>query len=411
MVSALRILVVDDRLETISALVDQLQALRHVVDTTDSSMEALSLVARKTSAGHPYHLMISDLNMPLLDGVGLAKELRRRGEHLAIALISGYGSSPAKIRTEASDLRLAGILGKPHNPQEVLQLLSRIQPPPGERLGSTEQTDPNAFFGTGRITRTLDPNARPEEGALARARLDQRDQTAPVDMDALLNKATPPPAKTSRAEVEPVAPEFAENTTESPVVTRRARTPDPTSDSQPNGNLGTTSSFYKRPKTDPFVTAHGVVDPKAATPPPGTSRDPVTGHYKRQPSGLYQPEPNPIPGTTSRFRRDTNTPTNLPGETSSFTPPGQPSLPPAGGITSGFRRSLTGRKGAAPAPVPPSTSPGTRVTPTPPVTTQTCTVSCAHCNGLFQVLVKPAAYTVLCVHCGQLNRIDPLPNR
>ena len=35
-------------------------------------------------------------------------------------------------------------------------------------------------------------------------------------------------------------------------------------------------------------------------------------------------------------------------------------------------------------------------------------VSCAHCRKIFLVLVKQEVYNAVCVHCGGLNRIDPL---
>jgi hypothetical protein len=34
-------------------------------------------------------------------------------------------------------------------------------------------------------------------------------------------------------------------------------------------------------------------------------------------------------------------------------------------------------------------------------------VACAYCKGSFRAVVKPQPYNLVCVHCGQLNRIDP----
>ena len=404
MQSALRILVVDDRLDTVADLVEYLQGQRHVVDTSDNSMEALSLIGRKSSSGHAYHLMITDMTMPLLDGVGLARELRRRNERVQVAFVTSYASSGSKIRQEAIELGIIGIITKPLQAQEIEALLSRVQPVPSDRLPTAKAADngTNTFFGTARITRPVDQNAKPQEGALARARLDERDQAAPVDLDALVSQPSAP--RPTAPAPETIAPEFLPEIPES--SPKRVRTPDPGAFYQPNGALGTTSSFYKRPKSDPFTPSKGAVDPRVAPPPPGTARDPVTGNYRRTPSGLHQGEPNPVNGTTTpRFRRTTASPppvTPPQGNGLSLTPLGQQTLPPTNSITSGFRRSLTGKTGQ------PSTASTQRGNPTPaPV--QTCTVSCAHCSGIFQVIIKPVAYTVLCVHCGQLNRIDPLP--
>ena len=134
-------------------------------------------------------------------------------------------------------------------------------------------------------------------------------------------------------------------------------------------------------------------------------RDPVTGEIKRRagaatPPHLPAPDPylpstqrstiEPLrPATTSRFRRSVG---------ADPAPSQQPHLNPTvrnsstNPATSRVRRGLTSAAPVAPA------------TPELP----TCAVACAHCQGQFTVVIKAEAYTVLCVHCGQLNRIDPL---
>ena len=74
--------------------------------------------------------------------------------------------------------------------------------------------------------------------------------------------------------------------------------------------------------------------------------------------------------------------------------------------TTRTRRGLTGTQ-APPAPLLPSTHPS-ELPELPSADPSSRAVACAYCQKTFMVAVKPAVYTVLCVHCGQMNRIEPL---
>jgi two-component system CheB/CheR fusion protein len=84
-----RILLVEDSVETLEALSDLLRAEGAEVTAALNAIQALEIAERATES---YHLVISDLGMPGMDGYQLLKELRKR-EHLrstpAIAL-SGF---------------------------------------------------------------------------------------------------------------------------------------------------------------------------------------------------------------------------------------------------------------------------------------------------------------------------------
>jgi DNA-binding response OmpR family regulator len=65
-----------------------------------------------------YDLLISDLNMPGIDGLMLIREARRINPNLRAIVITGYSSESSAI--EALNLGVAGYLTKPFGTSQVL---------------------------------------------------------------------------------------------------------------------------------------------------------------------------------------------------------------------------------------------------------------------------------------------------
>jgi DNA-binding NtrC family response regulator len=82
-----------------------------------SALEAL----RKAGAIHD--LMISDLNMPGMDGLALIREVKRLRPELPIIIITGYSTEKSAI--DAVNLRVAGYLTKPLRDSQVLEAAAR----------------------------------------------------------------------------------------------------------------------------------------------------------------------------------------------------------------------------------------------------------------------------------------------
>jgi two-component system cell cycle sensor histidine kinase/response regulator CckA len=87
------ILVVDDDQEVLSLAVDVLQMARYVVLSTDDPRHAIRLA--KT---HPetIHVLLSDVVMPIMNGVQLAAEITAIRPDIRVLLMSAY-------RTQAID--------------------------------------------------------------------------------------------------------------------------------------------------------------------------------------------------------------------------------------------------------------------------------------------------------------------
>ncbi|HSM04386.1 MAG TPA: sigma-54 dependent transcriptional regulator [Longimicrobiales bacterium] len=108
-----RILVVDDdrvfRLSTAALL----EGEGHRVTGAADASEATACLARDR-----FDLVILDLRMPGLDGIGLAEVLRTRGEGVPILMISGFGTVDAAVR--ALHGGVDDFLTKPVEPEVLL---------------------------------------------------------------------------------------------------------------------------------------------------------------------------------------------------------------------------------------------------------------------------------------------------
>jgi CheY-like chemotaxis protein len=96
MSQVLHILIVDDQPETLMGLAGQLSDRGHRVEVLADSLEALARIQQ--SARDPFHLALLDVNLPGLDGPGLVREIRRRGERMPVAFVTGYQSVAGRLR-------------------------------------------------------------------------------------------------------------------------------------------------------------------------------------------------------------------------------------------------------------------------------------------------------------------------
>ena len=112
-----QILVVDDEPIIAQLIADVLSAEGYDVDTAPNGRTALEHIGRRT-----YHLILSDLRMPELDGLGLLREVERHHPELARRFVFITGTSE---HTDYHDL-IAGVaapvLTKPFNMEELQQV-------------------------------------------------------------------------------------------------------------------------------------------------------------------------------------------------------------------------------------------------------------------------------------------------
>jgi len=126
-----RILVVDDDPKVLSLMQRGLAFEGYAVDLAPDGDEALAI-----SRERPPHLVVLDVMMPGLDGIEVCRRLRATNRELAILMLTGRASVPARI--EGLDAGADDYLVKPFAFDELLAriraLLRRSLPPEQEIL-------------------------------------------------------------------------------------------------------------------------------------------------------------------------------------------------------------------------------------------------------------------------------------
>ena len=127
--SELSILVVDDdrfMLKTLEVLLQQIGVTK--IATSDNAQDALKYIANPVNH---IDVIISDLNMPEMDGIQLLRHLGGLGVAMGIILVSGEDPrllQSVKTLGETFDLMVLGTLGKPVAKQELEKLIGLYEP-------------------------------------------------------------------------------------------------------------------------------------------------------------------------------------------------------------------------------------------------------------------------------------------
>ena len=114
-----RILVVDDEPNALTALAELLGDEGYEVDMAADGFEAL----RKYETFNP-HIVVSDLQMPGMDGIELMKRIRERDEAAEIVMITSFGAVGTAV--EAMRAGAADYLTKPVRFDELLVVLDKV---------------------------------------------------------------------------------------------------------------------------------------------------------------------------------------------------------------------------------------------------------------------------------------------
>src|SRR5438552_14771685 len=115
------ILVVDDEPLVAALIADALGLEGYEVETAKDGREALEKIAARS-----YDVILSDLRMPELDGVGLYRELEQQHESLLLRLAFVSGTTEPPEYASFLERTGATVLGKPFGITEVHRLVQRI---------------------------------------------------------------------------------------------------------------------------------------------------------------------------------------------------------------------------------------------------------------------------------------------
>jgi two-component system, sensor histidine kinase and response regulator len=134
------VLVVDDNKTNRFILIEMLSAWGLQPSAAEGGRAALAELARAHEAGQPFRLVITDMQMPELDGITLSGEIRKSPAFGAvpILLLSSVGQQGEAARCR--QLAIAGYLTKPVQPSELLDaILSAVAKPTGIQERASEQ--------------------------------------------------------------------------------------------------------------------------------------------------------------------------------------------------------------------------------------------------------------------------------
>lgn len=116
-----RILAVDDSTSMRQMLTFTLQHAGHEVQEADNGQAALDV-----ANGAAFDLVISDVNMPIMDGITLVKSLRGLPDfRFTPILLLTTESSPEK-KMEGKTAGATGWIVKPFNPEQLLATVQRV---------------------------------------------------------------------------------------------------------------------------------------------------------------------------------------------------------------------------------------------------------------------------------------------
>src|SRR5207244_4070768 len=121
--AGLRVLVVDDNATNRNILHRQVLSWRMRNGCACSGEEALTTLRRESATGHPYEIVILDLQMPEMDGLMLAKTIKADPAiaHTRLVLLSSLGQrlTPAELREHG----IVASLVKPVRQSELFNAL------------------------------------------------------------------------------------------------------------------------------------------------------------------------------------------------------------------------------------------------------------------------------------------------
>lgn len=117
--TAIRTLLVEDEANMVRTLTRILERKGYSVDPARNGQEALQRLDEST-----YDLVITDLNMPGMDGMQLLRAMHERNLRPATIVLTGHGTIQSAV--EAMRLGAGDYLIKPCDPEELLMVANRL---------------------------------------------------------------------------------------------------------------------------------------------------------------------------------------------------------------------------------------------------------------------------------------------
>lgn len=116
-----RILAVDDSPSMRQLVKLALSSAGHQVDVAIDGVEALQVADQQQ-----FDVVITDVNMPNMDGIALVRELRRRTNYRFVPLLMLTTEATAERKQQGKEAGATGWLVKPFDPDRLLSIVSKV---------------------------------------------------------------------------------------------------------------------------------------------------------------------------------------------------------------------------------------------------------------------------------------------
>lgn len=114
------ILTVDDSASVRQMVSFTLRAAEYGVAEAVDGCDALTKLSRDI------HLIITDLNMPRMDGIELIRQIRTKSEHKYVPILVLTTESQVAKKQEAKAAGATGWIVKPFQPEQLLAVVRRV---------------------------------------------------------------------------------------------------------------------------------------------------------------------------------------------------------------------------------------------------------------------------------------------
>lgn len=116
-----KILAVDDSASMRQMVSFTLKGAGHDVTEAVDGVDALG-----KAKGGQYDLVLTDVNMPNMDGIGLIKELRQLDQYKFTPILTLTTESGAEKKTEGKSAGATGWIVKPFSPDQLLATINKV---------------------------------------------------------------------------------------------------------------------------------------------------------------------------------------------------------------------------------------------------------------------------------------------
>lgn len=118
----LKVMVVDDMPTSRGLIVQSLEEMKIWANNTENNgKSALDRIARE-----PVHLVLSDMNMPVMDGLELLKNLRQNPATKGVGFILITGKPTAELVAKGRALGMNNMIKKPFTTQQLKACIEQV---------------------------------------------------------------------------------------------------------------------------------------------------------------------------------------------------------------------------------------------------------------------------------------------